>query len=139
MYKAVYAPLALVVYSCRHLFPEEAIHNRHRSSHPETFLVKGVLKKCSKFTGEHPCRSAISNLTWVFVSLEILKVQIVDTTNFGKKHWKITVINTKTLIIVIHENVIIFFLLTCYILFKNSFVSFFKDFRQDIQKAFNTK
>ena len=24
------------------------------------FLGKGVLKICSKFTGEHPCRSAIS-------------------------------------------------------------------------------
>ena len=31
-----------------------------RSSHPEVFLVKGVLKKCSKFTGEHPCQSVIS-------------------------------------------------------------------------------
>ena len=30
------------------------------SSHPEVFLRKGVLKMCSKFTGEHPCRSAIS-------------------------------------------------------------------------------
>ena len=33
-------------------------HNR--SSHPEMFLGKGALKKCSKFTGELPCRSAIS-------------------------------------------------------------------------------
>ena len=31
-----------------------------RSSHPEVFLVKGILKICSKFTGEHLCRSAIS-------------------------------------------------------------------------------
>ena len=31
-----------------------------RSSHPEVFLGKGALKICSKFTGEHPCRSAIS-------------------------------------------------------------------------------
>ena len=31
-----------------------------RSSHPEMFLIKGVLKICSKFTGEHPCRSMIS-------------------------------------------------------------------------------
>ena len=31
-----------------------------RSSHPELFLGKGVLKICSKFTGEQPCRSAIS-------------------------------------------------------------------------------
>ena len=27
---------------------------------PEVFLVTGVLKICSKFTGKHPCRSAIS-------------------------------------------------------------------------------
>ena len=31
-----------------------------RSSRPEVFLEKGVLKICSKFTGEHPCRSVIS-------------------------------------------------------------------------------
>ena len=31
-----------------------------RSSRPEVFLGKGVLKICSKFTEEHPCRSAIS-------------------------------------------------------------------------------
>ena len=31
-----------------------------RSSHPEVFLEKCILKICSKFTGEHPCRSAIS-------------------------------------------------------------------------------
>ena len=31
-----------------------------RSSHPEMFLEKGALKICSKFTGEHPCRSVIS-------------------------------------------------------------------------------
>ena len=30
------------------------------SSRPEVFLGKGVLKICSKFTGEHPCRSTIS-------------------------------------------------------------------------------
>ena len=31
-----------------------------RSSRSEVFLVKSVLKICSKFTGEHPCRSVIS-------------------------------------------------------------------------------
>ena len=31
-----------------------------RSSHPEVFSRKGVLKICSKFTGEHSCRSAVS-------------------------------------------------------------------------------
>ena len=30
------------------------------SSRPEVFLVKSVLKICSKYTGEHPCRSVIS-------------------------------------------------------------------------------
>ena len=31
-----------------------------RSMHPEVFLGKGVLRICSKFTGEHSCQSAIS-------------------------------------------------------------------------------
>ena len=31
-----------------------------RCSPPEVFLCKNVLKKCSKFTGEYPCRGAIS-------------------------------------------------------------------------------
>ena len=31
-----------------------------KSSHPEGFLRKGVLKICSKLTGEHPYRSVIS-------------------------------------------------------------------------------
>ena len=31
-----------------------------RSSHPDMFLEKGVLKICSKLTGEHRCQSAIS-------------------------------------------------------------------------------
>ena len=30
------------------------------SSHSEVFLGKGVLKICTKFTGEQPCRSVIS-------------------------------------------------------------------------------
>ena len=32
----------------------------YSSSHPELFLGKSVLKIHSKFTEEHPCRSAIS-------------------------------------------------------------------------------
>ena len=31
-----------------------------RSTHPEVFLGKGVLKICRKYTREHPCRSVIS-------------------------------------------------------------------------------
>ena len=32
----------------------------YRSNLPEVFLGKDVLKICSKFTSEHPCRSVIS-------------------------------------------------------------------------------
>ena len=53
---------------------QTSIKNRkNRSSRPEVFLRNDVLKLCSKFTGERPCRSAISikflwNRTsaWVF-------------------------------------------------------------------------
>ena len=38
---------------------EESFPN-FRSSRPEMFLGKDVLKICSKFAGEHPCQSAIS-------------------------------------------------------------------------------
>ena len=30
------------------------------SSYPEVFFLKGVLKICNKFTGEHPCWNVIS-------------------------------------------------------------------------------
>ena len=42
-------------------------------SHAEVFLRKGVLKICSKFAGEHPCRSVISikmhirTSAWLFI------------------------------------------------------------------------
>ena len=45
---------------------------QYKSSRPEVFLGKCVRKICSKFTGEHPCRSAISiklqrhTSAWVF-------------------------------------------------------------------------
>ena len=35
-------------------------HGTDRSSLPEVFIGKVVLKICSKFTGDHPCRSVIS-------------------------------------------------------------------------------
>ena len=42
----------------------------YRSSPSEVFLEKGVLKICSKFRGEHPCRSVISiKLQSFFASL----------------------------------------------------------------------
>ena len=44
----------------------------YRSSHPEVFLRKGVPKICSKFTGEHPCRSVILiNLQSNFVEITL--------------------------------------------------------------------
>ena len=36
------------------------------------FLGKGVLKICSKFTGEHPCQSVISiKLRWSFIGVAL--------------------------------------------------------------------
>ena len=43
-----------------HIFHTGHDDNNERSSRPEVFLRKGVLKICSKFTGEHACRSVIS-------------------------------------------------------------------------------
>ena len=40
-----------------------------RSSRPEVFLGKGVLKICSRFTGEHPCRSAIFQSNFIEITL----------------------------------------------------------------------
>ena len=43
-----------------------------RRSHPEVFLGKGVLKICSKFTGEHLCWRAISiKLLYNFVEITL--------------------------------------------------------------------
>ena len=39
---------------------EVIFYTRYTSSQLEVFLGKGVLKICSKFTGEHSCRGAIS-------------------------------------------------------------------------------
>ena len=43
-----------------HIFHTGHDDNNERSSRPEVFFRKGVLKICSKFTGEHACRSVIS-------------------------------------------------------------------------------
>ena len=40
--------------------PNLPLKGTHRSSRPEVFLGKDVLRIFSKFTGEHPCRSTIS-------------------------------------------------------------------------------
>ena len=44
----------------------------YRSSRPEVFLKKGVLKICSKFIGEHSCRSVISiKLLCIFIKITL--------------------------------------------------------------------
>ena len=46
-----------------------------KSSPPDLFLEKGVLKKCTAFTGEHTCRSVISiKLLWDFIEILIWDV-----------------------------------------------------------------
>ena len=37
-----------------------------RSSRPEAFLANSVLKMCSKFTGEHPCRHRCSPVNLLY-------------------------------------------------------------------------
>ena len=43
-----------------------------RSSQPEVFLGKVVQKICSKFTGEHPCRSCFATLLKLHFSMGVL-------------------------------------------------------------------
>ena len=59
-----------------------------RSSHPEVFLVKGVLKMCSKFTWEHSCRSVISiklllQLYWNYTSAWVFSCKFRRVTRWG--------------------------------------------------------
>ena len=42
------------------IFLKNSSSSMIKSSHPEVFFGKGVLKICSKFTGDHPCGSVIS-------------------------------------------------------------------------------
>ena len=54
-----------------------------RSSHPEVFLGKGVLKIRSKFTAEHTCRSVISvkllsNFIEIFFRYGCFPVNVLD-------------------------------------------------------------
>ena len=53
--------LALILLKCETMTKPFFFYSAiFRSSHPGVFLGKGVLKICSKFTEEHPCRSVIS-------------------------------------------------------------------------------
>ena len=59
-----------------------------RNSRPEVLLEKGVLKICSKFTREHPCRSAISiKLQSNFIDLILHdNINVRRHLNKGKLH-----------------------------------------------------
>ena len=79
-----------------------------RSSHPEVFLGKGVLKICCKFTGEHPCRSVIliklqSNVIEITLPHGYSPVNLLHTfrTPFLKNTsgWRLLIIPLQTLII----------------------------------------
>ena len=60
----LWSNLLMLPFSCCTLFMcctiSCCIFTHCRSSRPEVFFGKGVLKICSKFTGKHPCRNAIS-------------------------------------------------------------------------------
>ena len=62
-YRVFSGPYLDTFHKVYHLWDTEdfvMIHTQYESSHSEVFLRKGVLKICSKFTGEHPCQSVIS-------------------------------------------------------------------------------
>ena len=67
--------LLLVSYLTQHhlLAPTSTSRSyQSRSSHSAVFLRKGVLKVCSKFTGEHPCQSVISiKVLWNFIEITL--------------------------------------------------------------------
>ena len=50
----------------------ELVTTRFRSSHPEVFFRKRVLKICSKFTGEHPCR----NVIWIKLQSNFIEIAL---------------------------------------------------------------
>ena len=50
-----------------------------RSSGPEVFLGKGVLKICSEFTGEHPCRRVICNFNEIALQHGCSPVNLLHT------------------------------------------------------------
>ena len=53
-------------------FQQLGMKGMFRSSYPEVFLRKGVLKICSKLTGKHQCRSVISiKLLWNFIEITL--------------------------------------------------------------------
>ena len=62
MYLSISKKVIWIHLQSLHTSPSLPLATQHfdRSSHPDVFLEKGFLKTCSKFTGEHLCRSVIS-------------------------------------------------------------------------------
>ena len=70
---------------------QENLATSGRSSRPEVFSRKGILKIRSKFTGEHPCRSVITiKLQSNFIEITLrhrcspVKLQHIFRTSFSK-------------------------------------------------------
>ena len=59
----IWATLCMSVFQRQ---PSRGILKKNRSSHPEVFLRRGVLKICSKFKGEYPCWYSPVNLLHIF-------------------------------------------------------------------------
>ena len=74
----------------RHQYDVRKFNNERnfRSSHPELLLRKGVLKICSKFTGEHSCQSAISIKSHNRTSAQVFSCKFAAyfQDNFSEKH-----------------------------------------------------
>ena len=81
---------------CLHLHHQLILNTGgFRSSPPVVFLVKDVLKKYSKFTGEHPYRSVISiKLFYNFIEITLrhggspVKLQHFSEHRFQENPWK---------------------------------------------------
>ena len=77
-------------------------HKICRSSLPEVFLRKGVLKSCSKFTGEHQCRNVISiKLLCNFIEITLrygcfpLNLLHIFGTPFYKNAYEVLLLNIR--------------------------------------------
>ena len=78
-----------------------AMLNKYSTSPPEVFLGKGVLKICSTFIGEYPCRSVIliklqSNFTEITLRLgssPVNLLHIFQYTFLYEHLWRVGSIN----------------------------------------------
>ena len=62
-----------------------------RNSLQKVFLTKAVLKICSKFTEENPCRSVISVMAPVWCHINFVRLHQFVIVVFLMIHWKVFV------------------------------------------------